>query len=414
MTLSDESGFVKRAITRIGGFGISVIISGAVNLIAIPFVIVAAGEKAFTAVAVGQNVGAFVGILTLLGWAQSGPSEVAKSKGASRGRAYYESLYVRTCSLALTIPISVIVAYFLHTSSWATTSLMSISMIILNLGASWFYVGEGSPRRLLLLDTIPRAVAVGLATLALALGVSIVAYAILICVGGIAAAAISAWDIRRRYGFGNVGILPRVAFLTILSRQKHGLGTAALSAFYLSLPLLVVQSVSPSGAASYALVDKLRQQALTAFRPLSQVLQGWTPSGGPSKVAERVKRAWLAAITLGLVGALGFSLLGPLISHILSAGRVPLELSITLPIGIAFGMNVISLTTGVACLVALNLERHITISAAIGTAISVALLIPLTHISGGIGTAWAVALSQSCVAAYQSSILFFHFKKRSA
>jgi hypothetical protein len=401
-------GFAKRAAARVGGFSSSVILSGVVNLVTIPFVIAFAGEGAWTSVAVGQSVGALVGILTMLGWAQSGPTDIARRDVGTRGRAYYESVFVRTGTLFVTIPVAYLIARLLGTESVVATFLMASSMVVLNLGASWFYVGEASPSRLLRFDALPRAVGIVAGTAAVVVDADIVTYAAFICAGGIAAMLLSVWDIGKRYGYAGGWLLSPARVQTILSGQKHGLGTAALSAVYLSLPLLIVQVVAPASAATYALADKIRQQALTAYRPLAQTLQGWTPSGGKPLLRSRVQTAWTIALCLGAIGCIGYWLVGPQLSQWLGGGLLSINWSLSIPMGIAFGMNIVSTTTGVACLVALGIEKHITISAAIGTAIAIVSIWPLTQGFGGQGTAWAVAAAQLSVGTYQSIVMWRH------
>ncbi|ANS26434.1 putative membrane protein [Rhodococcus opacus] len=402
---------LARGIMRVGGFSASVLLTGIVSLVSIPFVIVHTGGDGWASVAVGQSLGAISGIFTLLGWAQSGPTDIAQRVAGGRGTYFFKSLYVRGLSLIVTLPITALGSILLDTSAPLATMLSATSILAINLGANWFYIGESNPRSLLYFDAIPRSTFVLAATASLSLGVNVEWYAGLVLLGAIIAAVLSIIDIRRRYGRVRFRPMRAGELLKILRRQRHGIGSALLSAVYLSLPLLVVQASVPSGAPYYALADKLKQQALTMYRPISQTIQGWTPKGGSLLVLERVRKAYISTLVMGVLGGLSFGLCIPFASHVFGGGDIPIGYSLGVPVAIAFAANIVSLTTGVSCLLPLGLERHITLSAALGMCIALISIFPLVSGYEEIGAAWAVAGSQVIVAAYQSVILTFHLNR---
>lgn len=399
-----------RGLGRVGGFGASVVVTGLANLITVPFVISHTGAGGWASVAVGQSLGSIVGIFTLLGWLQTGPTVVAQSKAACRGQYFAESAYVRVLSLLVTVPICAAASLLLSTESRVATFLSAAGMLAINLGASWFFIGEGNPRGLFIFDAIPRCLGILAGTLAIIRGGGVILYTALVLLGALVAAAISGFDVISRYGKGDFrGMRPRVIGATLL-RQRHGIGTALLSSAYLSAPILVLQSLVPGGVPSFALADKIKQQALTAYRPISQAFQGWTPKGGVDVVQERVRKAFWTVMLLGVSGGTLFVVAFPWISRVLGAGEVEASLGLGITMGVAFGMNIWSLTLGVACLVPLGLERHITISAAIGLGATAALIVPLSLSFSGVGAASAVAVGQTCVALYQIFVLSRHFR----
>jgi O-antigen/teichoic acid export membrane protein len=404
--------FVRRALSKAGGFGLSVVVTGVVSLTTIPFVIVHGGETGWAAVAVGQSIGALIGIFTMLGWLQSGPTEVARSVTSERWGIYARSLQVRSLSLALTLPAAFFASHIIVPSSGLVASLAASSVIVMNLGASWFFVGESSPGSLFILDTLPRAAGIVIATICIAFGGGLIAYVALVLLGNSLGAAVSAVSISRRYRRERVPIMSSREVLVLLRGQRHGIASAMLSAIYLSAPLLFVQTLAPAAVPAYALADKVKQQAFTALRPVSQVLQGWTPSGGERDVVRRTGMAWMAALALGVLTGGVVALAGPAVALVLGSGVIAVPHAITIPMGIALGMQAISLTTGVAGLVVLRLEKHITISALVGTLLVLSLLVPAIAAGAGVGAAWAVAASQTAVAVYQSVVLLRERKRR--
>ena len=391
-------------IGALGGFGSSVVLSGFVSLATIPFVVAHTGASGWSSVAVGQSLGSVAGIFTLLGWAQSGPTEVAIVK-SGRGVYFFESFRVRLLFLVPSALVVALLSVLLDTPSRTATFFVAFSILIANLGASWFYVGERNPKALFFLDTLPRSAFVVVGSIAVVFGAGIVAYSVLLLCGTVLAVLLSCVDVHRRHRskVEDVDGLKR-SLKQILLGQRHGIGTALLSTAYLQAPLLVLQGIAPSTVPAYALADKIKQQSLTMYKPISQVVQGWTPSAGEEMIYYRVKKAQKFTVGFAFLGFVLFLLLLPLASSIL-ASSIEVDFVLVVPFSVALGANILSFTVGVGCLLPLRLERHITISAALGMALIGISIVPAIVLGGGPGAAWAVAVSQSVVAIYQLIIL---------
>ncbi|MCZ1074515.1 lipopolysaccharide biosynthesis protein [Rhodococcus ruber] len=407
-------GALTKVLAKIGGFSLSVALTGFANLLTVPFVIVNAGGAGWASVAVGQSIGALVGVFTLLGWVQSGPTAVARASDAARGRYYMDSVYVRSLTLVATVPAVALASAALGTAHPTATTLSAVALLVVNIGANWFYVGEANPRGLFVFDTVPRTIGIVAATAAIACGFPIEGYSAIVLAGAVVAAIMSLFDVGRRYGSGGFRPFGLRPYWSLVAAQKHGIGTALLSSFYLSMPMLVVQHFAPSAVPQYALIDKIKQQALTAYRPISQALQGWTPRGGAASVLRRTQRASQIAWTLGMLGGIVLVAGAIPLGHVLSGGELVIGWDLAVPVSVAFAANIISVTLGVACLLPLGLEKHVTASAALGVVVMLPLLFPLIKVAGGVGSAWSVAFGQLAVAGYQSVILFRNLRTRTA
>ena len=386
------------------------VVSGVVSLATVPFVVVYAGKDAWASVAVGQSLGSIIGIFTLLGWVQNGPTEVARTTPEIRGAYFARSAYVRSLSLVVTVPAICAASVLLGTTYVWLCALAALAMLVTNLGASWFFVGEGNPRGLFLFETLPRALGIVVATAALAWGASPVVYGVLTLAGSVCAVAASWADVFRRNrvtGF-EAPTLREVG--AIVWGQKHGIGTAVLSAVYQSVPLLIVQGLYAGATASFALADKIKQQAMTAYRPVSQVAQGWTPRGSASEVRRRVEKVAKLIVPVATVAAVVSASAGPFAANLLSGGNIQVGWGMSAAFGIAFGMNIVSLTVGVACLVPIGREAAITASAALGLLTFCVSAVPLGILAGGGGIAWSVACGQTVVAVYQLVVLAAHLR----
>ncbi|MGW9345946.1 hypothetical protein ACWGR3_30865, partial [Streptomyces albidoflavus] len=337
----------------------------------------------------------------LLGWSLTGPSEVAQASAQERGRLYFESLAVRCVSAALMIAVGFVLASLLETASVLATWLSSSGMILIGLGAAWFYVGELEPARLFLFDTIPRAIAIVSATVTVALQGGIVTYSAIVALGPLIAGVTSALDIRRRYRLDGPLFRGRSP-LSILLGQRHAIATGVLTTTYQSAPVAVLQALSPSLVPLFALMDKIRMQSLTAYKPVSQVFQGWVPQrDGSVAVRERAMRVLVMAISFGIIGSIALALAAPILVGVLSAGRFDVDFATTSVLGVAFGSAIVSMTVGPACLIPLGRARMVTISALCGTVVTFTAILVL----GGIGSTFlamtAIAMGQLSVAAVQ-------------
>lgn len=109
-----------------------------------------------------------------------------------------------------------------------------------------------------------------------------------------------------------------------------------------------------------------------------------------------------ASVGLGALAGALFAIAAPAVSVILGAGTaVTFDLSLSLPFGIAFGLNTMTLVIGLACLVPLGAARAVFWNAVAGAVAVVPGLAIGIAIVGAVGAAWAVAGAQVAVMAAQ-------------
>lgn len=384
-----------------GAFGLSSLITGLASLITIPIVISVTGEAGWAAVAVGQALGSIIAVFTTLGWLQAGPADVARSGADLAGKLYRDSLVVRGFAYALLLLPAWPLSALLGTPSVGATYMVALAMMATGIGATWFYVGEKQPYRVLWLDAVPRVLGIASGSIALLFWPSVEVYAALYLLGHLSAALLSATDILRRYPTHCYRLPSPAACRAMLMRHKHGTATALLTSVYGALPLLILQAVSPTGVALFALADRIKQQAVTAYRPVSQAAQGWVPRLKENETVDRARFAASMSLATGALVAITSSVLMGPVSRILGGGEIYVPLTVAIPTSIALGSSVVSLTVGVACLVPLGLEKHITRSAGIGTLVVLILILPASIWLSAVGVACVVAIAQVGVASYQ-------------
>lgn len=400
--------FWLRAVSRLSAFSASTILSGVVSVLTIPIVIGAAGAPGWEALAVGQAVGALIGIAVGMGWVVTGPATVAPLDEAGARSTYVESLVIRGAVLLLAIPLAVAVAFALSHAEHESAALAAVSTLVMSCGAAWFYIGRRQPRRLLVLETLPRVIASLMGILLLLAGSPLVVFAAVQVIGGVIAVGLSWLVVAGRVRAAEIGsVLRRVR--PILGKQSHGLVAAVSSSVFISLPTVVVAAFAPLALGGFALADRTEKLANMALMPFGQTLQGWVPRA--QDVLARAKAATLAAVCVGFFCGASLAVGMPFAASQLSGGQIDVGAELSVPFGVTLWATMTSQVTGIACLVGLGRGRELTRSAIVGAVVCAIALVLWVPTFGGIGAAWAVVAGEGSLVIYQLVALSFYGRR---
>lgn len=386
-------------------FLLSVLLTSGVNLAAVPAVLHVAGPVNWGGIAVAQSIAALAGVFVAFGWGATGPTAVAQRSPLERGEYLRQSLSGRTYLFAVAAPIVVVVTALTAPGDVVADVCGAMAVLTAALAAPWFFIGERAPWRLLLLDTVPRALGTTVGATLLLLTGSLIAYPLAQLVGSLIAIGVTLRSILRRHP------APRTASawslrttLETLGSQRDGITTAGAAALYVNLPLILIAVVAPSATALYAIADKFQKLTVTAFTPLLQVAQGFVGAVG-EEVAHRVRRVTriTGIVGIGIGGA--FAGLLPRAAEVFSTGTVSVPFSVSIPLGLATAAICMSAVMGLACLAVLGRMRVVATSTVVGALVGVPLLLLAGRLFGAEGVAWAVALSEIAVVAIQGVAL---------
>lgn len=390
-------GVIARAL---GGYGLSVVLSGIVSLMVIPAVIIAAGTQSWATIAVAQAVAGFAFVIAVYGWGVVGPTEVASRPVEERGRYFADSVLSRTWLTIVIVPIAVVVAVAIVPAQPVLAALTTISGILVALGAGWFYVGERSPLRFLLLDTAPRLVGTLAGAGAVIATGDAIWFAALQLAGVVVSAVICTIDILRRYRGWRMTLSP-VRAVRNLRGQGHTVAMSATSSVYVNVPIVLIELFVPAATAVYALAERMVRLALYATRPIVQVAQGWVPHPEPAMLAARARRVTVIALGLGVLGGVAYTLLSPWAGGVLSGGALVIGWDLAIPMGVNLAAILASQLTGFACLTALGMSRVLSTSTIAGAVVGTVLMIPLLVLIGAPGVAWGLAAAELAVLGVQ-------------
>ncbi|MCQ1999253.1 lipopolysaccharide biosynthesis protein [Arthrobacter zhaoxinii] len=404
---------VLRHIRRLGAFGASVVITTVVGLLAIPVVIANAGGNTWGVIALGQSAALLFGVLVSFGWGTVGPAMVAGMPAAERPQMFLDSLVSRVYLFAVTAPLAALTVWLIAGDSGPVAALASLTYLVPFLGASWFFVGDARPGRLLVFDTLPVTLGTVLGLAGLVLTGDVFVYLAIQLAMNLLGVTVSGLLIRNRSA-----AVPRLDLhigraVRRLAGQRHGVVTAATSSLYVNTPLLVVGAVLPGAVSLYAMAEKFFKYGLTAVGPVVQVLQGSIadPDRARQEARIRVAARWapLAAALCAVVMALCI----PWASNLLSQGAIRVGFDLSMPMGVVFGAVTVSQVVGLACLIPLGEGKALAVSTVLGAAIGVPLIVTGALTLGVSAVAWAVAVSELAVAVYQLGVVRRYFRRGS-
>lgn len=400
---------IMSAVLRLGAFALTVGAGTVVGLLAIPVITRVVGADAWAVQVLVQSQATLFGVLVAFGWGTVGPGLIASKSPEQRPQLFLDSLVTRAYLLLVAAPLMILLMTLLRPRESVFVSIASVAYLLPFVGASWYFVGESRPLRLLLFDAFPQLLGtvVGLAVLIATNNFTLMVLTQLVFNAG--AVTISSAVILRQGNRLKANFAVRNS-IRQMSMQRHGVITAATGSFYVNLPILVVNTFIPGQLGSYAIADRLFRFAVTAFSPVLQFVQGWIPDGGSESTSHRIRRASQLAPLLGLVGGAGLALLGPLAAHILVQAPSQFGFVLSVPVGVSFAAVAVSQVVGLACLVAIGRARDLASSTLVGAVLGTPLILLGALNLGVTGVVWGMALSEIAVALFQFRVLQRHFR----
>lgn len=401
---------MKRYVTSVAGYGISIVLSAVVTLITIPVLIGRVGPLAWAGLAVGQAVGTGAAVVIGFGWGTTGPVDVARANGTDRRRIYEESLRARILIAGPVLAIAVIVAHVVSPAVRAESDVNAFGYGLTGLLAGWYFSGVARPYLFLLYDTFPRVLGAAVGVAVVWAGAPLMAFPVLQSIGVIGGVMLTTRHILGR----RVSVLARVRWrhsVAILRGQSHGMVLAFASAGYAALPLAIVAVLVPAAAPAYALMDKLLRFATTGYAPIVQFLQGWVPGGSVQKTRDRIRLAFGGGAVMTAVGGVLFVSLTPAASRALSHGQVDPEGGLVWGFAAVLVCMVLSQIAGLVCLLSMDKAKQVALYTAVGVAVGLPVVVLGAVLAGAVGAVWMVAVGEGVMLVLQVRLLLSSMKR---
>lgn len=395
------SGAVRTAAGRLSGFTISVGVVTLIGIVSIPLLMSSLGKTTWGTLALIQTVSQFGGILVAFGWGATGAATVAGIPTGARQAFYRSSLRARVVLYMLMLPVIAAVLALLTRGDILVSILGAAVYLLPNLGATWYFTGEGRPMRLLLCDTLPTVAGAIAGVIGAVITGELWVYLVAQGLGFIGAVVLDAIVVLRGYS-GKP--LPAVSLRSALSEQRHAVSATLISGLYVTLPMVAVQVFLPGLQPMYAIADRLFKYASIALLPIQQFFQSWVPDPD-ADFRRRARIAAVAAVIIGVIGGACIAALSPWASSILSMGENVVPWQVSLPLGVAFVGIATAAIVGYACLVVVGRVRALAMSTLLGALVGAPLILIFAALGSVPAVAWAVAVSELCVAGYQVLVL---------
>lgn len=327
---------MKALAARLAGFSALPVLSAIIPLFALPIIARLGTEAEWTALVVGQAVGAYASTIGYVGWNVLGTARLAQTKDeASRTTMYAESFYCRTGILIFVAPVSGVVAGLLvPADAFIDAFLYAVGASFIALSLSWFAVGVGTPTIVMRYDLLPK---LGFTLAAVIMAVvtnSPVWYAVGLAIAplfGITAFSVSRF---RRLVPQWPGLRPLIRAFTL---HRAAWGVEATGGLYSNIPTPVAAAVTPVAvAASFGSADKIYRYALLTVLAVGNAFQGWVLEQSGARRQRRSRIALLLMTTQAIVGAVLLGLLGPWLSAVLFGEALAGEPSTMWVFSIAF------------------------------------------------------------------------------
>lgn len=397
-----SAGAVRGAVGRLSGFTVSVLIVTLLGVVSIPVLTQAVGGFGWGTLALVQTVAQFGGILVAFGWGAVGAASVASLEAERRPAFFRRSLTARALLYAATFPLVALLLVLLTRGDVLVSVLGAAVYLLPYLGATWYFTGEGRPMRLLLCDTVPTVLGAIAGLVGAVVTGHLWVYIALQGVGYVAAVVIDAVVVLR--GAAPDEPAARAPLRTMLADQRHAVSATLVSGLYVTLPMIAVQAFLPALQPMYAMADRLFKYASIAFLPIQQFFQSWVPDPR-ADFRHRARVAATAAVGIGVVAGTLIATLSPWVSVPLSTGKISVPWQVSLPLGVAFVGIATAAVVGYACLVAVGRVRALAVSTIVGALVGAPLIVLFATLGSVPLVAWAVAISELCVAGYQLLVL---------
>ena len=383
----------KRATTRrLGLYGLSVLLNGAISLITIPIVIAVVGADPWASMATGQSIGNSIGVLVAFGWGLTGPATVAMASVDRRPGLFLDSLFSRAALLLPLLLVQALVTVAIVPHAKFVAFVAGLAMTLAGVSANWYFSGESRPGRFLLLDTLPRVCGTVAGLLLVVLTDELLFFALAQLAGSLLALGVSSYVILRGH---DLDFREAARWRTILARlgeQRHGVVATGLQAGATPAILAIVAVTAPASLPLFVLADRLSKFVGMAASPLIQVFQGWVPAARGGELLRRITLSARVTTALGVLAGAAYAVLLPVFSELLTHGQVVVDTSSAIAFGCVASSWVIAPYLTNVALMAVGRVRAIALSAAVGVPLTLALLAAAELLGLSELAPWAIVL----------------------
>ena len=356
-------------VRRVMGFALIPLFTMASTILVLPLISSRFGQDGWSALGLGQSLGAFLSVIAGLAWHVIGAQQVAPENEDGRRIIYAESLKSRALVFMLLLPLAATLCLtFAPLYKWECVAFM-VATGLNCLTASWFFAGTGQPKFVIRNEGMVRLSGYLLSIPALILFNSLWAYAIILIVTGMLMVVANSLSI---FGsdYGSVWSQTRPV-LEVIREQFKGMVSRTFSAGHQYLGVTIVSVVMPQGLPVYSALDNMQKSVNNATTFYPQSFAWWV--GTSSKISVRLRRIRLLVLVTACLSLSIFTMwlvCGPLIMRLLYQDQANVSFMLHFWTALGMGAYTLSRALGQLGLVPLGLQsavyRGTTVCAVIG------------------------------------------------
>ncbi|WLP92123.1 hypothetical protein [Gordonia sp. NB41Y] len=341
-------------------------------LVVLPIVSSRFGADGWSALGVGQAVGALAGVAIALAWpivgAQLTAVSTRKDEQIEIARSSFSS---RFGVLVVIAPVAVLISMMIVPNYQISAGMYSVFFAANGLTFSWYYAGSEQPFLLLRNEAIPRLIGY------LAGAGIIIAGGALWCFSACMVAVsivIIILNVSSTVGISHVRtILPNREDFKVVRRQSFGGISRTIGALGMYSGAVVVGIANPAVLPLYTATDQLQRAVVNLGSAGPQALAGWAGRRSRSQftLVVAVRNAWAISFAMALLLICGWVLAGNLVLTLLFSGKVELTLLELFCSGICFAVICSSQSVALLCMVPLKLQRVVYLASAVCAVLSV-------------------------------------------
>ncbi|WP_344000869.1 hypothetical protein [Pseudarthrobacter sulfonivorans] len=370
-------------------------------LLAIPAITSQFGAAGWSAVAVGQSVGASFAVILELGWGLTGPQRVARQSQRNRQQTLAIAISTKLAIVAPLVALASAASFYLSADFRWEAAAVAAGATAFGLNSTWYFIGTGSSAKLLYCDAVPRLLCVTVSAILIFAGGELALYpliGIILPIGVSGLLVIYAEQLRLSHLRGMT--LRRLGL--VVASQSSALSARALSAIYMSLPITLVSFVAPGAVAVFSAIERLQRIYLQVLTAVPNIMQKWVgQSYGQRRKIRRAKKSIFYNAMIGLAAGIGFTVVAPTMADIIFASTIKVPIEFTALSGVLIFIVSVSRASGSIALVAFGRINTVFVSAAAGTAVGVPSILLGAKFLGAPGALAGEVLAELVVLAIQ-------------
>lgn len=309
-------------VKRLFGFSMMPALSMLASLALLPLIASKFGASGWVALAVGQSIGAIVGVFGALAWPVMGGHRIAQQTREERIVTYRTSTFSRLLALGALVPITSICMLFSPFELVLPSILFMIGAALNAMSASWYFSGTGEPRFLIRNEGLVRLGSYAVALVGMSAGLGLWWYGLMMVAANLLTLVMN-WLTVVGPIWAVTAVEIRGAAQLIRTQMGATLSRVLQSLFYQGANTIFAV-FAPAALAVYSATDQIKRVAGNAIGVVPAAFVGWVGSSTGRKLLRRQSLSLMVAISVSLVAAAAWWLLGDRVVHYLFAGEIEL------------------------------------------------------------------------------------------